>query len=311
LFLTFSFSSLAEARVVSYYQNLSFASAKAEAFYFNQKGGEMKLATLGPQGTFSHQAALDYHPQAEIIFKKTIYDVMQAVEDKEAELGIVPLENSVAGTMGVTLDALMDFDLKIKAEEIVPVRHYLAVAQKNYQEIKRIYTHPQSYAQCEKFIQKNYPQAEIIETSSNGKSAEMLAQRRQADEAAIVPLLAAQIYQLKVIKENIQDNPFNVTRFIVLSSQDATKPTGYDRTSIAIYPQIDRPGLLHDLLEEFAKRQINLSKIESRPAKGKLGDYIFFVDFQGHIAENKVKEALEALEKSAFVKVFGSYPRKY
>lgn len=271
----------------------------------------MKIATLGPKGTFSHQAALEYSPKAEVIFKKTIYDVLKSVSQNETDFGVVPLENSISGTMGQTLDSLMDFDLKIKDEEIVPVKHNLAAYNEEAKEIKKIYCHPQTYAQCEKFIVKNYPQADIIETSSNGKSAEILAQSCHNDEAAIVPKLAVQIYNLKIIKENVQDNPFNVTRFIILSQKDETKPTGYDRTSIAVYPQIDRPGLLYDLLSEFASRKINLSKIESRPAKGKLGDYIFFIDFQGHILEDSVKEALKALEKLAFVKVFGSYPRKY
>ncbi len=271
-----------------------------------------KITTLGPKGTFSHQAALEYNQQAEIIFKKTIYDVMLAVSLDEADFGIVPLENSISGSMGQTLDSLMNFDLKIKAEEIIPVRHNLAVCKnKKIRAIRKIYVHPQTYAQCENFIQRYYSDAEIIETSSNGKSAEILAKSGQEGEAAIIAPLAAKIYNLEIVRGNIQDNPFNVTRFIVLSQKDETQPTGYDRTSIAIYPQVDRPGLLHELLGEFAKRQINLSKIESRPAKGKLGDYIFFIDFQGHIAEENAREALEAIEKSAFVKMFGSYPRKY
>jgi prephenate dehydratase len=311
----------------------------------------MKIATLGPKGTFSHQAAQLVKKDAEIIFCKTIHNVLETVQNKKAEWAVVPIENSVAGTMGLTLDALMEFDLSICKEKIVPIRHNLVVCNyfgiskipksyrspkgvcSNSSEIKKIYIHPQTYAQCEHYLEKNYPHCEFIETSSNGKSAELLLSSCKSGEvclplkgtsgqarlqryacisgqAAVVPELAAKIYKLKIIQKDIQDNKFNVTRFIVLA-ENGVRKTGYDRTSIALYPQIDRPGLLYDLLGEFAKRKINLTKIESRPSKGKLGDYIFFIDFQGHIEDLKVKEALKALEKVAFLRILGSYPRKY
>lgn len=265
----------------------------------------MKIITLGPKGTFSHQAALNYGA-TEIEFKKTVRDVFESVD---TAIGLVPIENSVSGTVGLTLDALMDFSLNIVDELILPVKHYLA-GFGSLTDIKIIYSHPQSYAQCEHFLRKNFPDVEIIETSSNGKSAEMVAKLKDKTRAAIVPKIAAELYDLKILKSNIQDNRFNVTRFIVIATSEA-KRTGYDRTSIAIYPQIDRPGLLYDLLGEFAKRKINLTKIESRPSKGKLGDYIFFIDFEGHKEEPLVKEALNAIEKEFFLKVLGSYPRKY
>lgn len=275
----------------------------------------MKIIALGPKGTFSHMAALEYNPKATIIFEKTIYDVMAKVKnesnEKNTPLGIVPLENSISGTIGEALDCLMEFDLKIIAEEIIPIRYYLVGKIKKPKEIKRIYSHPQAFSQCEKFILKNYSYAEIIETSSNGASAQLLAKSQSFSSAAIVPPLALEIYPLIILKENIQDNPFNVTRFVVVAKKNQNQPTSYDRTSLAIYPQIDRPGLLYEILGEFAQRKINLSKIESRPAKGKLGDYIFFIDFEGHMKEKKAKEVLSSLEKSVFVKVFGSYPRKY
>ncbi len=269
----------------------------------------MKIATLGPKGTFSHQAAQLVKKDAKIIFCKTIHDVLEKVQGKEAKWGVVPIENSVAGTMGLTLDALMEFDLSICKEKIVPIRHNLVVC-KNYSKIEKIYIHPQTYAQCEHYLKNNYPNCEFIETSSNGKSAELLASSCGSYEAAVVPELAAKIYKLKISQKDIQDNKFNVTRFIVLA-ENGVRKTGYDRTSIALYPQIDRPGLLYDLLGEFACRKINLTKIESRPSKGKLGDYIFFIDFQGHIEDTKVKKALKALEKVAFLRILGSYPRKY
>lgn len=268
-----------------------------------------RIATLGPEGTFSNEAVLRYNKKAKILFQKTIWDVFEVVKLKNADLGIVPIENSIAGTEGSTLDSLMDFDLNIFDEEILPIKHNLA-SFGTLKDIKVVYAHPQSHAQCERYLRENVPGADIIHTSSNGKSAELLAKNNEKEKAAIIPKLAAAKYKLKLIKEGIQDNRFNVTRFIVISSEQHKK-TSHDRTSIAIYPQVDKPGLLYSLLGEFAKRKINLTKIESRPSKGKLGDYVFFIDMQGHRDENKIKEAFEVIENSFFLKVLGSYPRKY
>lgn len=269
----------------------------------------MKIATLGPEGTFSHEAVIRYDKKASILFEDTIRDVFEAVADGKAAFGIVPIENSIAGTIGQTLDFLMEFKLKIKAEEILPISHNL-VGFGKINDIKVLYLHPQTYEQCELFIKKNNPNIEIIQTSSNGKSAEMVAKSKDERKASIVPKIAADIYKLKILKKDVQDSRFNVTRFFVIGNSD-NKKTGYDRTSIAIYPQVDRPGLLYDMLGEFAKRKINLTKIESRPSKGKLGDYIFYIDFQGHKSEKHIAEALKKLEESLFVTVLGSYPRKY
>ena len=269
----------------------------------------MIIATLGPEGTFSHEAVIKYDKKAKIIFEGTIRDVFETVGDKKADLGIVPIENSIAGTVGQTLDYLMKFKLKIRAEEILPIGHNL-VGFGKIEDIKILYLHPQTYEQCELFIKKSLPKVEIIQTSSNGKSAEVISKSKVKTNASIIPKLAVDIYKLKILKKDVQDNRFNVTRFFVISKEDEKK-TGYDRTSIAVYPQVDRPGLLHDMLGQFAKRKINLTKIESRPSKGKLGDYIFFIDFQGHKSEKHVGEALKNIEDSSFVTVLGSYPRKY
>jgi prephenate dehydratase len=269
----------------------------------------MRIATLGPEGTFSHEAALKFNKKPDVTFANTVRQVFTEVELKNADIGIVPIENSVAGTVGQTLDCLMDFELRIIAEEILPIKHNL-VGFGKISDVKTIYTHPQTYEQCERFLKNNLPDAEIIQTSSNGKSAEMLVKKKDKNKAAIVPKIASEIYKLKILSANIQDKRFNVTRFFVIADNEAKK-TGYDRTSIAIYPQIDKPGLLHSLLGEFAERKINLTKIESRPSKGRLGDYIFFIDLQGHRSEKKVQEAFEKIEEVAFLKILGSYPRKY
>ncbi|MEA2063002.1 MAG: prephenate dehydratase [Gemmatimonadota bacterium] len=269
----------------------------------------MKLAILGPKGTFSHEAALSLDPQAELLFQRTIRDVFEQTAEGAAGAGLVPLENSVSGSVGDTLDAFTATELTIEKEVIHPVVQNLAgIAETS--RIKSIFTHPQSYAQCEGFLHEHYPDAEIVPTSSNGKSAELLAESGSPDLAAILPEMAIDLYGLKKLRPAIQDNPFNVTRF-VLVSEKTTQATSYDRTSLLLYPQIDHPGLLHDILGLLAARGINMSKIESRPAKGKLGDYIFFIDIQGHIQDTAVAEGLKDLSKKAFLKVLGSYPRQY
>ena len=270
----------------------------------------MKIATLGPEGTFSNLAVLNYDKtaKAKIVFKRTVWDIFEAVDSGQAEKGIVPIENSVSGTIGSTLDSLMEFDLSIVDELILPIKHSLA-GKGSIKDIETVYVHPQTYSQCEKFLRKNLPNAQIKETTSNANSATSVA-KQDKSKAAITSEIAAKIYGLKVIKDNIQDNKFNVTRFIVIGKK-GSKKTGRDRTSIAIYPQVDRPGLLYELLGEFAKRKINLTKIESRPSKGKLGDYVFFIDLQGHKGETNIKNTFKIIEKSFFLKVLGSYPRKY
>jgi len=269
----------------------------------------MKIATLGPKGTFSHEAALRRSKKADIIFKNTVWDVFESVSNNEVDEGLVPLENSVSGTIGLTLDALMEFDLNIIAEIILPIKHNL-VGYDGVKEIKTLYVHPATYEQCEKFIRNTIPDARIIQTSSNAASAKIISEKKDKTKAAIVPREAIELYNLKAIKKDVQDNKFNVTRFVVLSKEE-TKRTGRDRTSIAIYPQVDKPGLLYNLLGEFAKRNINLTKIESRPSKGKLGDYIFFIDLQGSKEDSKIREAFKVIEENFFLKILGSYPKEY
>jgi len=269
----------------------------------------MQIAILGPQGTFSHEAALALDSQATVVFERTIRDVVDKVGSGGAESGLIPLENSVAGSVGETLDALTDTDLTILREVIHPVVQNLAGLAATT-EVRTVLAHPQSYAQCENFLRRNYAAAEIVQTSSNGRSAEMLLESGRSDMAAIVPELAISLYGLTRLRAAIQDNRYNVTRFVQVG-REMPSSSGYDRTSLALYPQTDHPGLLFKLLGQFAQRGVNLSKIESRPSKGRLGDYIFFVDVQGHIQDQPVAEALEQLRKMAFIKVLGSYPRQY
>ena len=269
----------------------------------------MKISTLGPEGTFSHEAALKVNKKEEIILERNVWDIFETLSEGKAGLGVVPIENSVSGTVGMALDALLEFDLNIVSEEILQIRHNLANSSSTA-DIKDIFTTEQAYEQCVKFLRKSLPDARIIETSSNAQSAKLLKESGSKSKAAIIPEFAAKIYGLKIIKKNIQDSRFNVTRFIVISKKESKK-SGNDRTSIFIYPQVDKAGLLYSLLGEFAKRNINLTKIESRPSKGKLGDYVFFIEMQGHKSEKKIQDAFAEIEKNFFLKVAGSYERKY
>ncbi|MBI2140070.1 prephenate dehydratase [Candidatus Woesearchaeota archaeon] len=273
----------------------------------------LRIATLGPEGTFSHEAALRYKSSPTLLFRKTVWDVFESVNQGMSDAGVVPLENSVSGSVGLTLDALMEFNLAIIGEILLPVKHFLA-GTGNIKTITTLYTQQHTYEQCEKFIRKFLSHAEIKTTGSNADSAKSISGIDDTTVAAIVPEPAIKAYGLKEIKAEIQDNPFNTTRFIVISK----KPTGMtanDRTSLAVHPHpgngADKPGVLYGLLGSLASRNINMSKIESRPSKGKLGDYVFFIDIEGNQTEQRVKEALAEIESGMDVKILGSYPRAY
>jgi prephenate dehydratase len=269
----------------------------------------MKIATLGPEGTFSHEAVLKFNSSSDIVFKNTIWDIFNSVKKQEADKGIIPIENSLSGSVGLTFDALMEFDLLISGEIILPVKHNLA-ANGKISRIKKIFINPEAFAQCEKFVRDKLNNVEVLSVTSNAKAAEELSKTVDSGYGAIVPDIAMKKYKLKCISRDIQDSRFNVTRFIIVGKYPA-KRTESDRTSIAIYPHMDKPGLLYSLIGEFANRKVNLTKIESRPSKGRLGDYIFFIDLQGSREDKEVKEAFKSIEKNFFLKVLGSYPREY
>lgn len=270
-----------------------------------------RIAVLGPEGTFSELAALEYmkeqRKRAKIIFLKSIHDVFDAVKNGKAEEGIVPLENLLDGSVGETLDALYHSGLKIREEIVVPVKHFLAcLPEAREEEIKLVMSHQKALAQCSNFLRKK--KFDTKETLSTAEAMMMIARQKLKNAAAIGTEIAAKRYGLKIIARNIEDNKNNVTRFIVVSKKAAKKG---NKMSIALHAYRDRPGLLHDILESFAKRNINLTKIESRPTKLKLGEYIFYVDFEGNEKEKKIKEALEEIRKFVKIKSFGSYPKRY
>jgi chorismate mutase/prephenate dehydratase len=265
----------------------------------------MVIAYLGPEATFTHQAAiqrfgssLKYEPH------KTIADVFNEVSKGRADYGVVPVENSTEGVVTHTLDMFVESDLKIVAQIILPVRQCL-MGNVERSQIEKLYVHPQSLAQCRIWIQKNLPGVEIIETSSNARSAELASRHKGA--AAIGGTLAAERYKLRILEYDVQDNAVNVTRFLVLGRR-CGPPTGHDRTSI-MFSVRDEVGALHKALTPFRQNRINMTNIESRPSKRKAWEYFFFVDCDGHISDRKVARALEQLElHCSFVKVLGSYP---
>lgn len=263
---------------------------------------------LGPKGTFSHQVFVENFERARPVFESTIRDVFESVTKNISDFGIVPLENSIGGSVGVTMDCLLEFDLNIIQEILLPIRHNLAGFTDNFKKVERIFVHPQTYAQCEMFIRKNLKNAQVINTVSNSESAKQVIEDEFS--LAIVPKVAAMIYALPIIKSDVQDNINNATRFIVISKEPAKK-TADSRTSISLHPMKDKAGLLYDILGHFAQSNINLTKIESRPTKGKIGDYLFFIDFQGSISDPLVKDAMQKLSTLGKLKIYGSYKRSY
>ena len=265
----------------------------------------LTIAYLGPEATFTHQAAIRrFGSSLRYASQKTITDVFWEVSKTRADYGVVPVENSTEGVVTHTLDMFVDSDLKIVAQIVLPVQHCLLSHCKRNQ-IERLFVHPQSLGQCRGWIQANLPRVEIIETSSNARSAELAARHKHS--AAVAGVLASEKYGVPVLEFDIQDNAANATRFLVLGRQ-CSPPTGNDRTSV-MFSIVDRVGALYRALAPFRRYRINMTKIESRPSKRKAWEYFFFVDCDGHMSEPKVAKALGLLgEHCSYVKVLGSYP---
>ena len=265
----------------------------------------LTIAYLGPEATFTHQAAIRrFGSSLRYSSQKTITDVFTEVSKNRADYGVVPVENSTEGVVTHTLDMFVDSDLKIVAQIVLPVQHCL-LSKYCRSQIKKLFGHPQSLGQCRGWVQTNLPRVEIIETSSNARSAELAAKERNT--AAIAGVLASEKYKVPVLEYDIQDNAANATRFLVLGRQ-CSPPTGNDRTSV-MFSIIDRVGALYRALAPFRRFRINMTKIESRPSKRKAWEYFFFVDCDGHTDDPKVAKALSMLgEHCSYVKVLGSYP---
>jgi len=269
-----------------------------------------KIAYLGPAGTNSEEAVILYDSSAQRIPFPSVFAVAAAVEAGIAEEGIVAIENSIEGSVTNTLDMLIhESTLHIRQELILPINHHLLVKQgTSAHEIKAVFSHPQALAQCRHFLEHCFPKAQLVAAMSTVAAVEeMLACASPA--AAIAPKRAAAIYGAGILAADIQDQKSNVTRFVVLAATDHA-PTGCDKTSLCFSFNDDRPGLLFGVLNELAKYNINLSKIESRPSKERLGRYIFLVDLDGHRKDAIITEILSRIKAQTSVcKIFGSYPR--
>jgi len=267
---------------------------------------EVSIAYLGPPATFTHLAALKkFGSSVNYLPCANIEGVFKVVEKGEATYGVVPIENSIEGAVSHTLDMFIDFDLKICSEIFLEISHSL-LSNFPLEKIKKIYSNPQVFAQCRSWLNRNLPAAEMIEVSSTAKAAQVASSERYA--GAIANVLSAQIYHLKVIKEDIQDNLHNITRFLVIGKNNVPE-TGNDKTSL-LFSIKDRVGALYEMLLPFKKEGINLTKIESRPSKTRAWDYYFFLDLEGHCEQKKVKKVLKELEnRCIFLKVLGAYPK--
>jgi prephenate dehydratase len=282
----------------------------------------IKISYLGPEGTFTEEALMQY---AELLYGKkkdlqqkpliekmaiaTIPEVIKSVDRGEVIQGIIPIENSIEGSVNLTQDILtFESEVKIIAEIAIPIRHYLIAKQKTkIKHIKKIISHPHATAQCRIYLKTNFPECDIIAANSTAEAVKKIVSQ-DSTSAAIGTKISAELYGLEIIATDIEDNKDNKTRFIIIGNHIAAR-TGHDKTSIVCFLKKDKPGSLFNILKEFAERNINLTRLESRPAKKDLGDYVFMIDMDGHLHDKIIYDAIESLRNKVYlVKVLGSYP---
>jgi chorismate mutase/prephenate dehydratase len=269
----------------------------------------LKVAYMGPRATNTHLAAIRrFGTSSELLPVPGIKEVFLEVERGRAQFGVVPIENSTEGVVNHTLDLFVDSELRICAEILMPITYTIMSRSGDLSRVKRVYSHPQGFAQTRLWIETNLPGVRLVDSASTARGAQQASGDPHA--AAIAPELAARLYGLRPIARNIEDISDNVTRFLVIAPQGTrVERTGRDKTSIMVSIK-DRVGALYNLLTPFHRRDLNLTSIESRPSRRKAWDYYFFMDFQGHVDDPKVRAALKDLENiSLFAKVLGSYPR--
>jgi chorismate mutase/prephenate dehydratase len=289
---------LPEEAIRSIYREVLSASRSLEA--------PIKIAYLGPEATFTHLAARErFGSSTTFVPLPSIADVFQEVSQGKADYGVVPIENSTEGVVTHTLDLLVEADVRICAEVSLEIQLHLLSRSGRFENIQRIVSHPQALAQCRRWLASHSPHIRVDEVASTAQAAQMAAQDTAL--AAVASAMAKDLYGLEVVEGNIEDHANNITRFLVIGDQEP-RPSGDDKTSI-VFSVKDEVGILHRMLEPFAKNRINLTKIESRPLKHKPWEYLFFLDFEGHMKESRVQRAIKKLERSClFIKVLGSYP---
>lgn len=267
----------------------------------------LQIAFLGPEGTFTQAAALKHFGRSvRTTPLRVIDEVFREVESGAADYGVVPVENSTEGVVNHTLDMFLQSPLKICGEVQLRIHHHLIGHSEDIHAIRRIYSHQQSLAQCRRWLDLNLPDIERVSVSSNGEAARLA--REESLTAAIAGQCAADIYHLPILVANIEDEPNNTTRFLVIGTRPIPR-SGDDKTALLV-SSLNRPGSLFRLLEPIARHGLSMSRIESRPSRRGMWDYVFFIDIDGHVEDEPMAQALAALEQEASLfKVLGSYPK--
>ena len=268
----------------------------------------IKVAFLGPEGTFTQEAALKHFGDGAIsVPKAAIDEVFREVLAGACNYGVVPVENSTEGVISHTLDSFMDSSIKICGEVELRIHHHFMVGgNTNNDNITRVYSHAQSLAQCRQWLNSNYPNIERVAVSSNAEAAKRV--QGEWNSAAIAGDMSCELYQLEKLWEKIEDRPDNSTRFLIIG-RESVPPSGDDRTSVVVSVR-NKPGALHDLLEPFRRHNVDMTRLESRPSRSSKWSYVFFIDFVGHIEDQAVTKVLDELSADvADLKVLGSYPR--
>lgn len=277
------------------------------------RGPVRRVGFLGPEGTFTEQALLSQPDLAsqELVAMSTFAEVLAAVDAGEVDLGFVGIENSIEGTVNVTIDALaLEHDLLIQREVVLGIQlSLMAPPGVGLQDIRRVLTFPVAAGQCRTWMAQHLGGVEVVAANSNAEAARLVGVEHDGLSAAVAPALAAKIYGLEVLASDIEDHPENSTRFVLVGRGPVPAPTGHDKTTIVVFQRTDRAGSLLAILQEFAARNINLVKLESRPTKKALGDYCFIIDLEGHLADELVADCLrDVRSKVADIKFLGSYP---
>lgn len=290
---------LTDEQLVRIFRELISATLAVEA--------PIKVAYLGPEGTYTQAAALKHFGSSVTsLAQTTIDDVFRAVEAGEADYGVVPVENSIEGMVSHTLDSFFTSPLKICGEIQLRIRHQLLSKAAAIGDIRRVVSHAQSLAQCRRWLTRNLPNVELVTAPSNAEAVRRILDN--PSDAAIAGAAAGDLYGVPVLQSNIEDDAGNTTRFLVIGIRDAA-PSGEDKTSLMV-SNPNKPGALHRILSPLAEHKVSMTRIESRPSKAGLWEYVFFIDIEGHAGDPNVRSALGKLEEEAgFLRNLGSYPR--